>query len=369
MAADYDGLLLKCERAPELCDVPVTSTVREEDLSTAIDIVFVGDGFPRAELSNYQTRVSTLMEELSANVEGIVGRDPALFNFHRIDLVSESATPSERPLRSCVNAGRDDTGWFLVADTERVQRVADNAPDADVVIVLTNGSPESRGPAGDTRLGTQVIFGDESVSHRILTHELGHALMKLRDEYVDFDEEHWLAGRYETWTENPAGPNLSLSPTEGWGDLVEGTVEGGGRFATGIYRPTDNCRMLEADGTSPFCPVCSHEVDRMLRGRRGAQDGPPLCGLAVGFPAPEGGDNVPGLRELEIFARDGNGIMRIEFEVDELPPGVLDSAANSPLASSLPIGQSLSTVVARSATIRCTDGMGLTSESHWTSEP
>ena len=348
----FDQRLLRCELVPELCGLPVESIVREPDLQTAIDVVFLSDGYTAATMPSYRDRVRELTEELAADTEGIVGRDPALFNFHRVDVVSPGPQLEARPLRSCVSALGVNGQNFLVGDDLRAERAAANAPAVDVVVVLVANSGDARGPVSQTLWGTDVIRMPHGDAHQVLTHELGHALIGLGDEYVEFDERHWLADRYERWTSSPLPPNLSLSPEGDWGGLVSGAIEGGGRFARGVYRPTNECRMLDAYRPIPFCPVCSAQVDLVLRGRRGLADGAPRCGIALGHARPQGP------RDLLLFGRDGNGVVSLKLSTDGEAALDFPTSTFRPSASRPPVWAQLEsgTSGSREVRLRCTDG-------------
>jgi hypothetical protein len=345
---DLAELRLRCELVPELCGLPVASTIRERDPDVAIDIVFVGDGYTPSLLAAYRARVAGLISDLTADAEGIVGRDPALFNFHRIDLVAPSTEVADRALRSCK---REDGGSrFLVGDDFRVERAVAMAPAADVVVVLVADTDYARGTAGVSLFGTPIIRMLHGDSHRVLTHELGHALIGLADEYVDFDRAHPVVGRYVRWTTSPLPPNLSLDPDETWGGLVNGTREGGGRFATGVYRPTDRCRMFDAHRAVPFCPVCSAAVDAVLAARRGIDDGAPRCGLAIGP------------NDLVAFGRDASGLgsLVLTHHVDELEiESTTEPHALRPLAAAAPVWFEVHwSALAGEVRLTCVDTLG-----------
>lgn len=357
---DYDGFLLSCEAAPQHCDLPVSTVMNEPDLETAIDIVFVADGYTEDLLEAYREHVRTLIDALSADKDGIVGRDPELFNFHRVDLASPDTSVASRPLRSCVSPDASLTG-----DDALAARAAANAPEADLIIVVVNGSRNSRSVAGQDANGTDIIRISTDVSHRVITHELGHALVGLRDEYVEFPHRHYLADQYERWNANPLAPNLSLSPDEQWEGLVEGSHEGGDRYAQGVYRPTNSCRMIDAYADIIFCPVCSAAIDEFIDGKRGKEDGPPRCGIATGAP------RESGPRQVDLFGRDANGLAKVRLRVDgEL---VSDTAPSSfrPLSSALPRWFKISTGTLGNSSIEitCVDGSGESSNSTLSLQP
>lgn len=345
---DPDTLLVRCDVAPELCDRPVASEISEPDLDAAIDVVFVSDGYTEAQLGAFAARAADLTRSLRSDAE-LVGRDVSLFNFHRVDIVSTSDQPSERPLRTCASAE-----GFRGGDNQRAARAAANAPDADFVVVLVPNGRSARAAVNTSLGGLPIIYVvDEEFT--TVTHEMGHGLFGLGDEYVEFDGRHVEADLHDPETPDPLPPNLSLSPDEDWEGWVEGAVEGGGRWSNGIYRPTDSCRMLDPEHPR-FCPVCAHIIARTLRGRRGESEGPPECLIAARFP-------VEGVTQLEIIARDANGIATVrltrssyESEIDVSALGRIEPWFD--LSTSLPTGESVQ--------VECIDTQGEASTTDFT---
>lgn len=69
----------------------------------AIDVLFVAEGYREGDLPRFTRSVDALIAGVRADAEGIVGRAPARFNFHRLDSVSAT---NEVP-----DADRSDTAW------------------------------------------------------------------------------------------------------------------------------------------------------------------------------------------------------------------------------------------------------------------
>ena len=307
-AFDAQGFL-RCEVTPELCNLPVESVMREPDLDRAIDIVIVPDGYPASRLPLFQAQVRGWIDALDRSPDSIIGRDPSLFNFHVIEIISDGSQ-RYRPLRSCT---RYDTG-ITVSDPARRARVALNAPDADVILVVTDDSEivydemSYGGMRDSASLDWEILpysHLSRSTLPETLDHELGHSLIGLGDEYVDAGEAGMsVTSPYVARRGNPLPPNVSYSPEGDWNGLVEGAFEGAFHRAHGYYRPSENCRMRET--RAAYCPVCSDAIHRALGGHRGVQDGPPQCGVASTGPA----------ESWSVFGRDGNGIVDVSLTVD-----------------------------------------------------
>jgi hypothetical protein len=123
----------------------------------------------------------------------------------------------------------------------------------------------------------------------VMAHELGHAMVKLADEYrclkCDGSFEGSGAYPYTTvlepnlsltavraaipWAENilPSTP-LPTTPDGAWSGIQLGAWEGGGYYKTGIYRSQEYCIM---DGVmrpdEPFCRVCEEAIRVFLQER------------------------------------------------------------------------------------------------------
>lgn len=203
--------------------------------------------------------------------------------------------------------------------------VIDRAPEVDVIVVVLNTRqgranarhaerdrfhfPDRQEPAPGV-----VLLGDGD-DHLVLTHELAHALVGLGDEYIDsslaYTEQPSV---YHAWAGDPlvSTANLSLEATGAkWAGVVEGALPGGMRYATGIYHPTSDCRMLDEHRHRRFCAVCSREVDHFLAGRNAA-DGAPRLGLRFTEPPALTRYNLG----IGIDAFDRNGLDEISGDVD-----------------------------------------------------
>jgi len=116
---------------------------------------------------------------------------------------------------------------------------------------------------------------------RILTHELGHTIGLLGDEYVCLDPNAQVCEATYDKKKKPAWPNLSTLDSIKWKDLIVpgtclptvvddpprviGAWEGGDYHRYGIYRPQRTCHMDTL--ASPFCAVCERELRKQIKKR------------------------------------------------------------------------------------------------------
>lgn len=255
---------VECADRPDLCDLPVDSTINQPDLADAIDIVYVSDGFPADALDEFRFLVDAHVVAMARDPTTIVGRAPGRFNHHVIAL---SAPATATRFASRFGTCRDGRGFESNEAAARL--VARNAPDADAIVhvIRAEGGASAGTPSGRTpvvRLGVGQHW-------RVLDHELGHALVHLGDEYGAEGESGCLQSDPVVATTAPFAepvriansPNLSVRAGGARWPEVDGSVPGGDDFACGIHHPTDTCRMNDASAPR-FCPVCAAAIDRFL---------------------------------------------------------------------------------------------------------
>lgn len=268
-----------CTTRPELCDLAVTSVIHDPQRARAIDIVFLPDGFSVDELPEFRERVAELIEQLADDKNGIIAVAPQLFNYHRIDL------PAERAFAGCLRndeAGLSDTPFLSLDSRAALFTARANVPEADVVVVMFD---TAYGRASASKGGTRLILMNRADGDRVLTHELGHALFDLGDEYSETDAclvEAPPLAHVVGPNDHVDTPNLSRDPAGAkWAHLVRGARPGGGRYGDCIYHPTDACRMKRSEDAR-FCAVCRDEIYRVLTNRAaGTNAGPPVSSLGT----------------------------------------------------------------------------------------
>lgn len=248
------------------------------------DLVFLGEGFTAAEQEVYNTKVQEALAALAA-MPPYAGKMEC-FNVWRINVAS-----AESGIDDLANNVRVDTAFgvrlgvsafgearrlLYSEDPAAIYEAAAYAPDFDNIVVLVNHP----GPAG-AAFGDFTLVSIAGGFAQVVTHELGHNIGGLGDEYPCYRCDGSDNGRAYIGAE-PEKPNLTinLSRSDGkWSDLIDpstpiptvfdeppgvvGLWEGGGYYASGIYRPRNNCHM-GSDTIHPFCPVCERHLESAL---------------------------------------------------------------------------------------------------------
>ncbi len=248
-----------CTLYPNLCNLPVQSTTEQPDLDVAIDVVLVGDGF--VDMNAWHTSAANAVARFkSQTATGIY--QTTLFNFHVVDVVSATTNVSNTDTTDTALGGT--TATLLRVNDGKANVAALNAPDVDVVVVILNGSGRANAnyPSQLTSGGAMRLSTDPNP----ISHEMGHALFNLADEYVETctnpNESVMLRNRNVTATAGCA----KFSTTPG-----AGCVEGGMYCSTGVWRSASSC-LMRASGNASTCPVCQRTIAEMLLEKRSGVD-------------------------------------------------------------------------------------------------
>jgi hypothetical protein len=220
-----------------------------------IDLVFVGDGYTRADLDTFHQHVQSKWEELAAVEPFLTYRE--LFNVWAVDVVSRDSGVDNDPTQGILRDTALDSTFFcagverlLCGSRGRAYSYASQAPAVDHVVLLANST--KYGGAGYTLGAMATASGGHPLSGQIVVHELGHSIGQLADEYE--------YGGPETYTgPEPREANvttftadvLAAEQLKWWNWLGEESPDGGvvGTYESayyslfGIFRPTENSLM------------------------------------------------------------------------------------------------------------------------------
>ncbi|MCC7385275.1 MAG: hypothetical protein IT384_25730 [Deltaproteobacteria bacterium] len=305
-----------CATAPELCNLTVHSTTEQADLGVAIDVVLVGDGFTDA--ASFNSLASSAISQFRSATTGIYTRVPGLFNFHVVEVISATTDVADADLTDTA-LGMDVSGPFIRAHGGRANLAALNAPDVDVVVALANAGSGRANANYNTQLASGgMVRLSQNVG--VLTHELGHALIHLADEYV---EAGLCAG---TPSESLMLAEANVTTDASCYKFQEASgaqcLAGARYCASGAYRSASGCFMRSNNGAA--CPACDHEIDEVLAQRRTQRDlAPPWV---ITFPIGSGGP-VAGVLTFSAQAHDDFFTpIDFAFEIDGVFVGRVDAS-------------------------------------------
>ena len=259
-----------------------TSLLVNGSSASKFDIVFIGDGFREADQAAFNTAVDAAIAALQ-NRPGYSERMCG-FNIWRVNVISTDQgidhpkdNVSKNTELDCRygNPANGEAERCIVTDSPaKCFEAAAYAPGRDATFVLVNDA-QWGGCAGSV-VCSSIAAGFDG----IITHELGHKLSKLADEYdcyvCDGSDNNRTYTGGDTFEVNITS-NTDRATTK-WRDLIAATTtiptvsdtppgvvglwEGGGYFKRGMFRPQSTCHMRTTG--SPFCAVCARKVQADL---------------------------------------------------------------------------------------------------------
>ncbi|WP_393055221.1 M64 family metallopeptidase [Streptomyces sp. LN549] len=228
-----------------------------------LDVVIVGDGYTADQQDAFHTAAATKWAD-------ITGIEPyssyqGLMNVWTVDAVSNESGITGDPTADVTKDTAlgsyfwcSETERLICADIDKVASYAAKAPEADLVIVISNST--KYGGAGYSGLeaegypfdGVSTLSSDNAQSSMIAAHEIAHSVGLLADEYAYDSYGTWTGGEVadinsSTFTAEQMAANRTkwyrwLGETDPTGGTV-GTYEGSSYYPFGIYRPTANSLM------------------------------------------------------------------------------------------------------------------------------
>ena len=277
---------------------PRRTLQRGGDLSEAIDIVIVSDGYAEQDYVKFFADAERARAALMGHkpFSDYAGR----FSIRAVfapSLQSGVSVPHDGNwLETSLDSHFDTFSTTRYLTTSAMQKVYDaiGTVPFEHVIVLVN-TPVYGG--GGIFNNVTIMGSDHPTFKEVLVHEFGHAFGGLADEYFYAgDESEQYPLDIEPWEPNistlvdfgkkwqdmlPAGLAIptpvdelekqdvrkiwkTLSPEQKSSlNLKVGVYEGAGYRTKGIYRPVQECRM-RINECEEFCPVCSRAIVRMI---------------------------------------------------------------------------------------------------------
>ncbi len=246
-----------------------------------LDLVFVAEGYTKQELSKFKKDVRKF-EGWIFNVKPFSDYRKKV-NIYAILCDSPESHPDipgkhvyNRTLLNSSFYTFNSPRYLTVRDTEKMYDIASQVP-YDHVYVLVN--TDTYGGAGFYNTYTSCA-SDCRYAREIASHELGHGLVGLADEYYNNGDE---VSYYYNLDKEPWEPNLTtlVDFSKKWKNLVVkdtpiptprepkykgelGAFEGGAYQSKGIYSPMQDCKM-KSNNTNVLCPACQQAIHQTMR--------------------------------------------------------------------------------------------------------
>lgn len=228
-----------------------------------LDVVIIGDGYTADEQDAFHTAAAAKWADITA-IEPYASYK-GLMNVWTVDAVSAESGITGDPT---ADVTRDtalgsyfwcsQTERLICADIDKVAAYAEKAPDADLVVVVSNST--KYGGAGYSGLeesgypfdGVSTLSSDNAQSSMIATHEIAHSVGLLADEYTYEGYGTWTGGEFTEPNSSILTAARMANSRSKWyrwlgeNDPTGGTVgayEGSSYYPFGTYRPTQNSIM------------------------------------------------------------------------------------------------------------------------------
>ncbi len=278
MLIDPRDYFIKREKT---CDYETVKIRRSRDYRSALDIVFLPDGYTLEDSAKF-------VKDCNRFADFLLGYSPFDKAKNSINIWAVYAWSDEsgtdipgdsvykRTLLGSSFYTFDSERYLMVEDYHKLADVAACAP-YDQIFVLVNSDKYGGGAIYNFYNVTSV---DNERSELVFIHEFGHGLAGLADEYYtsDVSYEDYYDLSVEPWEKNittlvdfaskweslvPKDVPIPTPDDSVYYDKI-GVFEGGGYVAKGVYRPTYTSIMksLDADG---FNEVCKRAIMEVIR--------------------------------------------------------------------------------------------------------
>lgn len=249
--------------------------------SDFLDLVFIAEGYTKKEMKKFQQDVRRFEKYIFEVVPFSEFRDKV--NIFALLTPSKESSPDvpgegiyNKTLLNSSFYTFDSPRYLTVMNEKKMYDLAGQMP-YDHIYVLVN--TPIYGGAGFYNTYTSCA-SDATLSKEISSHELGHGLVGLADEYYaneadeisyfyTLDKEPWeknitsLADFGAKWKHLVAKNTPIPTPRIKKFENVLGAFEGGAYQPKGIYSPMQDCKM-KSNNTNVFCPACVEAVRKVL---------------------------------------------------------------------------------------------------------
>lgn len=268
-------------RTADNLNLPVYDAwVGNEDVTKAVDIVILPEGYTQAEMGKFVKDCDFFVKSLFDYAP--YDRYKQSFNVRGVMAPSQDSgctEPGDRVYKNTVMRFSywtfDSERYCMSTDNRDIRDLAGQVP-YDQIYVLINS--EKYGGGGIYNFYCSSAAGN-SFSGDIIIHEFGHGFAGLADEY--YDDTTTYGDMYNNDIE-PWEPNITtlVNFDIKWKDMIGkktpvptprepkyentiGVFEGGGYEPEGVYSPHMDCLMKTFAG-HVFCPVCQRAIERMI---------------------------------------------------------------------------------------------------------
>lgn len=332
-----------CEDKPPLpelkqcagCGPTVKEKIVSPDRERSFHIAFVAEGFARDDLPRFENITTAWLSEFTERMDRQVPGLTPMLNVSWIEF-GELAPDDGFVLGTCMTRGESSVRISVEA-TRFEELVPERLGRFDVIVVVVNTSTQFREYGALAWYGKRSFVLMTSWSDAgVFTHELGHALFGLHDEYTERTEPIERLSVSATTDEDLSATdiaafysaNVSLSSRSPKFGGERTGLEGAMGYERGVYRFGEACVMGDS-ASSSMCPVCQKAAQERVRARRSASMTNPKCGMRLSASTLN-----PGQFDLLVASFDWDGMKEVRLRTPATGSKWLTMpAANEAMAS------------------------------------
>jgi len=244
--------------AAALAQAPIVTTVLSNGTTASrYDMVILGDGYQAAEQARFNQDVNTFLAGLFA--KSPYSTFSNYFNVHTVFRASTDSGASQPDVTPPIVKNTAYSASYNTGGTARCLYIQNTSLAlADAALAPAN---ESRilVMVNDSRYGgcasTFAVSYNGASMVEVQTHELGHSVAGLADEY---DYPNVLYTGNEPNQVNVTTSNVGQKWSHWWGTDGVSAFQGGMYHTTGIWRPRADCLMRNLG--QPNCAVCREQI-------------------------------------------------------------------------------------------------------------
>lgn len=210
------------------------------DARNRVGMVFLGDGYTSAEMSQYDKDVASIYALLKNEEPFKSYLD--YFSFFSVQVVSTtSGIGNEASSRLGMYYNCSGLDRLLCINSTRAMSEAKLAPRADLVFAMANST--RYGGAGYRTPAISTLAARNPAAVELAVHEMGHSFANLADEYEDAGTDSTCSSRPNAGTYTVAEMISKKTKWYRWLDVSTVGAFQGSCYSSKIYRPTSNSKM------------------------------------------------------------------------------------------------------------------------------
>lgn len=224
----------------KLAEKSAVVTLSNSDARNRVSLVFVGDGYTRAELPQYNQDIANI-RRLLENEEPFKSYGSYFSMFSVQVISSQSSVSTTASSRLGMHYGCHGIDRLLCINSARASAEAQLAPKVDLIFALANS--DRYGGAGYRTPAISTLAARNPAAVDLAVHEMAHSFADLADEYDEAGSGADCLSKSNAADINEAAMVARKTKWFRWLDLKNVGTFAGSCYSKKLYRPTLNSKM------------------------------------------------------------------------------------------------------------------------------